>query len=128
MVGAIMVWWDFEENHEITNSPVVGQPTNLLPEINVCRTQSSRTQAGLGRLVQQHKEQISPNYEGENSITYSCLILMQPLGADEATVAHMEAVHVPFQQLYGSLLCIKRLQSDRPKCRGMLVEAGTPKM
>ena len=36
-------------------------------------------------------------YEGENSITYSCLILMQPLGADQATVAHMEAVNVPFQ-------------------------------
>ena len=39
----------------------------------------------------------SREYEGENSITYSCLILMQPLGADQATVAHMEAVNVPFQ-------------------------------
>ena len=36
-------------------------------------------------------------YEGENCITYSCLILMQPLGADQATVAHMEAVNVSFQ-------------------------------
>ena len=35
----------------------------------------------------------------------------------------MKAQNILFQMRYGSLLCSKRLQSDRPKCRGHLVEA-----
>ena len=33
---------------------------------------------------------------------------------------HMEARDVPFHLPYGSLICTKRLHSDRPKCGGML--------
>ena len=61
-------------------------------------------------------EKISVKYEGQNSITYSWLILMQPLGADHATVAHMKAMNVPFHLLYSSLFCCKGLHSDRLKC------------
>ena len=53
--------------------------------------------ASLTRLTFAKPEWERAQYEGENSITYSCLILMQPLGADQATVAHMEAVNVSFQ-------------------------------
>ena len=37
----------------------------------------------------------------------------------------MKAIAIPFHMRYGSIICSKRLQSDRPKCRGHLVEAGT---
>ena len=40
----------------------------------------------------------------------------------------MKARDVPFLMLYGSLICTHRLQSDRPKCRGCLVDPRwTPK-
>ena len=38
----------------------------------------------------------------------------------------IKAIDLPFQMSYGSLICMKRLQSDRPKCWGMLAEAGPP--
>ena len=40
---------------------------------------------------------------------------------------HMEAMNVPFHMGYGSLICFKGLQSDRPKCRGKLVDPSTPR-
>ena len=55
-------------------------------------------------------------YEGRFSITYNCLILMLPLGADQATMPYIKAMKVLFHLLYGSLFCSKGLQSDRPKC------------
>ena len=54
-------------------------------------------------------------------------VTQQPLVADHATVPHMEAISIPFHMRYGSLICSKRLQSDRPKCWSMLVEAGEPR-
>ena len=39
---------------------------------------------------------------------------------------HMKAMNVPFHMSYGSLIYLKRLQSDRPKCWGKLAEAGPP--
>ena len=53
------------------------------------------TERGLRNMKRRPEDDVE--YEGQNSITYSCLILMQPLGADQATVAHMKAVNVPFQ-------------------------------
>ena len=38
----------------------------------------------------------------------------------------MRAINVPFHLLYGSLICSKKLQSDRLKCRGMLADPSTP--
>ena len=52
---------------------------------------------------------------------------MQPLGADQPTMSHIRAIDIPFNMRYGSLIYPKRLQSDRPECRGMPVEAGTPR-
>ena len=65
-------------------------------------------------------------YEGNNTISYNGLILLQPLGADQVTRPHMKAMDVPFHIRYGSLICTNRLQSDRPKCTRMLAEAGAP--
>ena len=42
-------------------------------------------------------------------------IALQPHVADHAYIPHMKAMHVPFNWLYGSLICNHRLQSDRPK-------------
>ena len=52
---------------------------------------------------------------------------MQPLGADQPTMSHIRAIDIPFNMRYGSLIYPKRLQSDGPQCRGLLVEAGTPR-
>ena len=41
---------------------------------------------------------------------------MQPLVVDHATIPQMKAMDVPFHLVYGSLICVKGLQSDRPKC------------
>ena len=49
---------------------------------------------------------------------------MQPLVAGHATIPHLKAMDVPFHLVYGSLICFKGLQSDRPKCRASLVDPG----
>ena len=51
-------------------------------------------------------------------------VTLQPLGIDHDDIPHMEAMVVPFHIGYGGLICSKRLQSDSPKCRRMLVEPG----
>ena len=43
------------------------------------------------------------------------------------SIPQMKAGDVPFHLPYGSLICTNRLQSDRSKCRGMLVDPGTPR-
>ena len=35
---------------------------------------------------------------------------------------HMKAMNVPFQLMYGRLICSKGLESERPKWRGMLAK------
>ena len=40
---------------------------------------------------------------------------MQPLVVDHATIPQMKAMDVPFHLVYGSLICVKGLQSDRSK-------------
>ena len=37
---------------------------------------------------------------------------------------HIEAIDVPFHMGYGGPITSKRLQSDRPKCEGPLVDPG----
>ena len=54
-------------------------------------------------------------YEAKDEKTFTSLIAMQPLVADHSYMPHMKAIHVPFNWLYGSLICNQRLQSDRPK-------------
>ena len=45
---------------------------------------------------------------------------MQPVDGNQPSIPHMKALDVPFHLPYGSLICTKRLHSDRPKCGGML--------
>lgn len=40
---------------------------------------------------------------------------------------YIKAMYVPFHMRDGSLIYPKRLQSDGPKCKGVLVDPGTPK-
>ena len=49
---------------------------------------------------------------------------MQPLVVDHATIPQMKAMDVPFHLVYGSLIWVKGLQSDRPKCWASLVDPG----
>ena len=49
-------------------------------------------------------------------------VTLQPLRIDYANILHMEAMYVPFHMGYGELIWSKRLPSDRPKCKGMLVD------
>ena len=39
---------------------------------------------------------------------------------------HMRGMEVPLILSYGSLICYKRLQNDRLKCRGLFADPGTP--
>ena len=55
-------------------------------------------------------------YEGDVVKRFMNLVALQPLVVDEAFMPHMKAMDVPFQTMYGSLICFKGLQSDRPKC------------
>ena len=54
-------------------------------------------------------------YEGKDEKTCTALISLQPLVADQASMPHMRAMYVPFNMVYGRLMCYQRLQSDRPK-------------
>ena len=40
-------------------------------------------------------------------------VTLQPLVADHATIPHVIAMDFPFHIRYGSLICYKKLQSDR---------------
>ena len=55
-------------------------------------------------------------YEGDVVKRFMNLVALQPLVVDEAFMPHMKAMDVPFHTMYGSLICSKGLQSDRPKC------------
>ena len=50
------------------------------------------------------------------------LITLHILAANQAYMAQMKAVYVPFHTVYSRLMCCQRLQSDRPKCWGRLAE------
>ena len=41
-------------------------------------------------------------------------IALQPLVADQVYMPQMKAMYVPFDMVYGGLMCCQRLQSDRP--------------
>ena len=58
----------------------------------------------------------NPQYEGDVVKRFMNLVALQPLVVDEAFMPHMKAMDVPFHTMYGSLICFKGLQSDRPKC------------
>ena len=49
-------------------------------------------------------------------------VALQPMVAGHDSIPHREAMHVSFHMGYGGLICCKRLQGDRPKCKGMLVD------
>ena len=52
-------------------------------------------------------------YEGRLGDSFSCQILIQPLGAGHATIPQIKAICVPFHMGYSGLICSKRLQSGR---------------
>ena len=54
-------------------------------------------------------------------------ISLQPVDGNKPPIPHMTARDVPFHMPYGMLISIHRLHSDRPKCRGGLVDPGTPR-
>ena len=49
-------------------------------------------------------------------------VALQPVIADHDSIPHMEAMLVSFHMGYGGLIYCKRLQGDRPKCKGMLAD------
>ena len=46
-------------------------------------------------------------YEAWAILSETELVSLQPLGADQATLPHMKAMHVPFHLVYGSLISFK---------------------
>ena len=63
-------------------------------------------------------------YEAWAILSENGAISLQPLGADHATLPHMKAMHVSFYLIYVSMISFKGLQSDRPKCKRLLVDPG----
>ena len=51
------------------------------------------------------------------------LIALQPLAPDQVYMPQMKAVYVLFDMVYNGLMSCQRLQRDRPKCLGRLVES-----
>ena len=49
---------------------------------------------------------------------------MQPLGLGtyHATIPQMKDMDILFHMQYGRVLCSKRLQNERPKCEGIVVD------
>ena len=52
-------------------------------------------------------------YEGRPSVKFTTSVALQPLGQDHPTMSNIKAAEVPFHMIYGSLICIYRLQRDR---------------
>ena len=61
-------------------------------------------------------------YEAYKQKTFMTLIALQPLVPEQVFLPHMEAMYVPFNMGYCSLICYKGLQSERAKCLRQLVE------
>ena len=59
-------------------------------------------------------------YEGQFTGSFARAISLQILGTGHATIPHIKAMDVPFHLIYGSLICAKRLQSDRQNKVGCL--------
>ena len=62
-------------------------------------------------------------YEAENVKTGMNSVTLQPHFPDQVFMPHMKAMYVPFLMGYSGLICYKGLQSERPKCLSVLVEA-----
>ena len=55
-------------------------------------------------------------------------VTQQPLEARHATIPYIKPMEVPFHMIYGSLMCAKRLQSDKQNKRGLFADPSwTPK-
>ena len=75
---------------------------------------SSIDSGKLGR--NQHKN----FYEGRFTGSFARAISLQILGTGHVTIPHIKAMDVPYHLIYGSLICAKRLQSDRQNKVGCL--------
>ena len=74
------------------------------------------------KFCARHIGPFANTYEGMDVTNWIGAVSVQPLAADQGFMPHMIAKEVFFHFLYGSLICSKRLQSDRPKCKGLLVD------
>ena len=66
-------------------------------------------------------------YQARLDKRFMNFVTLQPLVVDKAFMPYIKAMYVPFHLLYGSLICYHRLQGDRPKCWGLLVEVSRTK-
>ena len=64
----------------------------------------------------------STEYEAGVIKSETGVIFLQPLGTGHATIPHIKAMDVPFHLIYSSLICAKRLQSDRQNKVGCLLD------
>ena len=51
-------------------------------------------------------------------------VTQQPSVAGRDTAHHIKAIGVPYHLIYGSLICVKRLQRDRQNKKGYLQTPG----
>ena len=61
-------------------------------------------------------------YEGRPSVKFTTSVALQPYGSYHATISQMKDIYVLFHLQYGRFMCSKRLQNERPKCEGMVVD------
>ena len=67
-------------------------------------------------------------YQARLDKRFMNFVTLQPLVIEQAFIPYMKAKYAPLHLLYGSLICYQRLQSDRPKWRGIVAEVSqTPK-
>ena len=68
-----------------------------------------------------------PKYEGGDLLKWIVLIPGLFLQIFSCNGACMKGFYLLFHMVYGSLICTNKSLSDRPKCKGMLVDPGTPR-
>ena len=67
-----------------------------------------------------------PEWTYEGNLTYKVTdaVTQQPIVAGDDTIHHIKAIDVPFHLIYGSLICAKRLQSERQNKKECLETPG----
>ena len=63
-------------------------------------------------------------YEGWSTHSHNHAISLQNHGAGHDTIPYIKAMDIPFHLIYGSLICVKRLQRDRQNKKGNLQTPG----
>ena len=94
----------------------------------LCQSQNPLDISGIPSIIKRRGERVKRGpvslYEGWSTHSHNHAISLQNHGAGHDTIPYIKAMDIPFHLIYGSLICVKRLQRYRQNKKGNLQTPG----